>query len=190
MTVIPGNKIRGGITAAQLFSGNAQFAVGGRAHSIDDGVIKAMQLFTRHIGAKVDVPEKADARVRGNLFVNFSNRLYLFVVGRYAVPYQSERGWQAVKNINRHLEILLSDECRRRVECRGSRADDSHAEGSFTRPKFLFHQNSPKVRVRFSAALTAQAKGGFYRFSPPALKKSNRTGGSRETFTQLYAILE
>ena len=61
----------------QLFAGDPQGSVRGRAGRVDDRVVAPQQLLARDVLAEGDVAEVAEARVRGRLLVDARDRLDL-----------------------------------------------------------------------------------------------------------------
>ncbi len=102
MAVVPADELGRGVRAGEVFAGDAQRAVRGRAGGVDDRVIVGQQVLARDVLAEGDVAEEAKARVRGGLLIDARDGLDLRVVGRHAGADEPPWRGQALEHV--HLE--------------------------------------------------------------------------------------
>ena len=100
MAVVPADELGRRVRAGQLFAGDPERPVDGRAGRVDDRVVVLEQLLAGDVLAEGDVAEVAEARVRGGLLVDACHRLDLRVVGRDARAHQPPRRGQPLDHVD------------------------------------------------------------------------------------------
>ena len=67
---------------------------------VDDGVVAAQQVLSRHVGPDADVPEEPEPGIGRGALVGRRDRLQLRVVGSHARTHQPPGGREAVEDID------------------------------------------------------------------------------------------
>ena len=129
VAVVPADELGGGVRAGEVFAGDAEGTVDGRAGGVDDRVVVGEQVLARDVHAEVDVAEEAEARVGGGLLVDAGDGLDLGMVGGDARADQAPGRGQALEHVDLELSRAVLQQVPGGVEAGGSRADHGDADG-------------------------------------------------------------
>ncbi len=127
MAVVPAHEIGGRPAAGELFAGDPQRAIRGRAGGVDERVVVLKELLALNVPAELDVPKEAKAGVQGGFLIHPRNGLDLGVIGRDARAHEPVRSGKALEHIHLHRRLL--QKMPRGVEASGTRADHGDAHG-------------------------------------------------------------
>ena len=112
--IIPANKRGGRKGIGQIFTRDAHPSISLGANRIDDLIVELLELLMMDINTIGDVPEETDAWIRKDFIKDADHRLDGLVIGCNTVTDQSERGGEAIEQINGQDKIALLLEAFRR----------------------------------------------------------------------------
>ena len=135
MGVVPPDEVDGGHAPRQIFTRNAQQAVGLGADRVDHGVVPVGEFTRLDVLAHLDVAEEPEARVGARLVELRADRLDLRMVGGHPGAHQTPRRGQHLQHVDAHVTLGLGrraepQQGRRGEIARGSGADDRHMIGA------------------------------------------------------------
>ncbi len=131
VAVVPADELGRGVRAGEVFAGDAEGAVGGRAGGVDDRVVVGEELLARDVLAEGDGAEEAEAGMGGGALVDAGDGLDLRVVGGDAGADEAPGRGQALEHVD--LEALggVGEQVAGGVEAGGAGADHGDAIGGW-----------------------------------------------------------
>ena len=129
VAVVPADELGRGVRAGQVFAGDAEGAVGGRAGGVDDRVVVGEQVLARDVLAEGDVAEEAKAGVGGGALVDAGDGLDLGVVGGDAGADQTPGRGQALEHVDVEALGGVGEQVPGGVEAGRAGADHGDAQG-------------------------------------------------------------
>ena len=128
VAAVPGDELRRGKAAREIFTGDSQPAVVRRADGKNDRVVVALDVLHGEIGAEVHVAEEAHPRVFEGLVERRDDRLDLRVIGRHAVADQAVRCMQTFDDVDADRVVLRLEQRIDEKKAGRSGADDGDAQ--------------------------------------------------------------
>ena len=135
MTVVPGDKFRGGVAAGEVFTGNVHAAVGLGAGGEDDRVIVGAQVGERDVFSVLDATEETEPRVGGELVVDLDDGFDFLMIGGNAEADQTERRGQAVEDVAFNSRPPRLEQVLHREETRRAGTNDGNAQRALGTPQ-------------------------------------------------------
>ena len=130
MAVVPADELGRGVRAGEVFAGDAERTVDGRAGGVDDRVVVVEEILARDVLAEGDVAEEAEAGMGGGLLVDAGDGLDLGVVGGDAGAHEAPGRGQALEHVDLELAPRgVLQQVPGGVEAGGAGADHGDADG-------------------------------------------------------------
>ena len=161
VAVVPTDEVDRGDAAGQVLAGDAEPALGLRAHRVDDRVVALQELVAGDhpaalparaellVVSQVHVPEEPELLAAGGLVVLRAHRLDLRMVRGDPQPHQAPRGGQPVEHVHPDVELRV-EQRGRGVEPRRPGTDDGDVVGSrrvILHRSIVAHPDLPRTRL-------------------------------------------